>query len=77
MGVKHDMVEKAGAWYSYGGERIGQGKANSSKYLAEHPEMAKELDGRLRAELLANKVDKKDDKKASKKESKKEAATAG
>ena len=46
------MVEKAGAWYSYNGDKIGQGKANSTKYLEEHPEIAKELDQRLRAELL-------------------------
>ncbi|MDG1732677.1 MAG: recombinase RecA [Thalassotalea sp.] len=52
LGVKHKLVEKAGAWYSCGKERIGQGKANASKYLAEHPEMAKDLDVRLRALLL-------------------------
>jgi len=68
LGVKNNMVEKAGAWYSYGGERIGQGKANSTKYLAEHPEMAKELDGRLRAELLAPKKAADEDKKEKKKE---------
>jgi len=53
LGVTHKMVEKAGAWYSYNGERIGQGKANSIVYLKEHPEMAKDIDTRLRALLLA------------------------
>ncbi|MFT5757696.1 MAG: recombination protein RecA [Alteromonadaceae bacterium] len=68
LGVKNEMVEKAGAWYSYGGERIGQGKANSTKYLSEHPKMAKELDGRLRAELLAKKSVEKDKEKDKEKE---------
>jgi len=52
LGVKHDFVEKAGAWYSCNGERIGQGKANAAKYLAEHPDMAKDVDGKLRALFL-------------------------
>ncbi|MFT4747445.1 MAG: recombination protein RecA, partial [Congregibacter sp.] len=51
LGVTHKMVEKAGAWYSCNGERIGQGKANSIGYLKEHPEMAKDIDTRLRALL--------------------------
>ncbi|WP_068546088.1 recombinase RecA [Thalassotalea crassostreae] len=53
LGVKHKMVEKAGAWYSCMGERIGQGKANATKYLAENPAMAKDLEGKLRSLLLA------------------------
>jgi recombination protein RecA len=57
LGVTHKMVEKAGAWYSYKTARIGQGKANSIGYLKEHPEMAKELDKRLRDLLLSKKVD--------------------
>jgi recombination protein RecA len=56
LGVTHKMVEKAGAWYSYKTERIGQGKANSITYLKEHPAMAKELDKRLRDLLLAKTV---------------------
>lgn len=55
LGVKNDFVEKAGAWYSCNGERIGQGKANAVKYLEEHPEMAKDVDGKLRAMFLAKK----------------------
>lgn len=54
LGVKHKLVEKAGAWYSYSGEKIGQGKANAMKWLMEHPEQALELENRLRTELLAN-----------------------
>lgn len=53
LGVTHKMVEKAGAWYSCNGERIGQGKANSIGYLKEHPDMAKDLDKRLRELLLS------------------------
>jgi recombination protein RecA len=53
LGVKHDFVEKAGAWYSCNGERIGQGKANAAKYLSENPDMAADVDGKIRALLLA------------------------
>ncbi len=52
LGVKHGFVEKAGAWYSCNGERIGQGKANACKYLEEHPEMAKDVDTKLRDMFL-------------------------
>ena len=52
LGVKNGMVEKAGAWYSYKEERIGQGKDNVRTFLKEHPEIAEDLDKRLRAELL-------------------------
>ena len=52
LGVKNKMVEKAGAWYSYQGDKIGQGKANACKFLGEHPEIAEELDKKLRELLL-------------------------
>lgn len=52
LGVKNGMIEKAGAWYSYNDERIGQGKDNVRNFLKEHPEMAAEIDQRLRVELL-------------------------
>ena len=52
LGVKHKMVEKSGAWYSYNGDKIGQGKANAYKYLKENPEIAKTLDKKLREMLL-------------------------
>lgn len=51
-GVKEGLVDKAGAWYSYKGDRIGQGKANACTYLDEHPEMAQEIEGELRRRLL-------------------------
>ncbi|HHY0334969.1 TPA: recombinase RecA [Vibrio cholerae] len=52
LGVKHKMVEKSGAWYSYNGDKIGQGKANACKYLKENPEIAKTLYKKLREMLL-------------------------
>ena len=52
LGVKHDLVDKAGAWYSYNGDRIGQGKDNVRNYMKENPKMAEEIDRQLRAKLL-------------------------
>ena len=52
LGVEHDIVEKSGSWYSYQGERIGQGKENVRSYLLENPEMANQIDAQLRAKLL-------------------------
>jgi len=49
LGVKFDIIEKSGAWYSYKGERIGQGKDNARQFLKERPEMAKEIEERVRA----------------------------
>ena len=54
LGVQNKMVEKSGAWYSYNGDKIGQGKANATKYLKENPQIAQEIDGRLR-EIFLNK----------------------
>jgi len=56
LGVECKLVDKAGAWYSYNGERIGQGKDNVRIFLKEHPEMAAEIDQKLRAELLPDVV---------------------
>jgi len=52
LGVKHDMIDKAGAWYSYNGDRIGQGKDNVRNYMKENPEMAQEIETALRDKLL-------------------------
>lgn len=49
LGVLHKLVEKAGAWYSYKGEKIGQGKDNAREYLKVHPEMAIEIENKIRA----------------------------
>ena len=55
LGVANGIVEKAGAWYSYEKDRIGQGKENSRAFLQEHPEMAADIESRLRALLLPKK----------------------
>lgn len=52
LGVQHGLVDKAGAWYSYKGERIGQGKDNVRLYLKENTAMAEDIDKQLRAKLL-------------------------
>jgi len=54
LGVKHKLIEKAGAWYSYNGEKIGQGKANASNFLKENKPMAAEIEKLLRETLLNN-----------------------
>lgn len=56
LGVQHNFIEKSGSWYSYNGEKIGQGKDNARTFLKEHPETAKLLETRIRAELPANAV---------------------
>jgi len=56
MGSDHKIVEKSGAWYSYGGERIGQGKDNARQYLKENPSAAKEIEDKLRVILAPAKT---------------------
>ena len=51
LGVLHRIVEKSGAWYSYGKERIGQGKDNVREYLKANPAVAREIEAKVRAEL--------------------------
>ncbi|WP_237060174.1 recombinase RecA [Microbulbifer sediminum] len=55
-GVKHGLVDKAGAWYSYKGDKIGQGKANAVKFLKENQGIRDEIEGQLRAQLLGDLV---------------------
>jgi len=55
MGVEANIVEKSGAWYSYNGERIGQGKENVRSYLQENEEVAQAIESAVRAELLPKK----------------------
>ncbi|MGY0145097.1 recombinase RecA [Edwardsiella tarda] len=54
LGVKHKLLDKSGAWYSYNGDKIGQGKANSMKFLQENPAISAELEGKLRELLLSH-----------------------
>ncbi|MFO1257807.1 MAG: recombinase RecA [Gammaproteobacteria bacterium] len=54
LGVKEGFIEKAGAWYSYKGTKIGQGKENAKQYLRENPQIAQELEATLRQKLLTD-----------------------
>lgn len=54
LGVKQKLVDKSGAWYAYKGNKIGQGKANAIRYLAENPEIASEIEQQIRAQLLVS-----------------------
>ncbi len=49
LGADSGIVEKSGAWYSYNGDRIGQGRENAKQFLKEHPELASEIEGKIRA----------------------------
>ncbi len=55
LGVKENIVEKSGSWYSYNGERIGQGKENAREFLIQNPDIANDIDAKLRAKLLPKK----------------------
>jgi recombination protein RecA len=57
LGVQHDIVNKAGSWYSYGEDRIGQGKDKVRDFLKEHPEMADEIERKIRAILMPPKLE--------------------
>lgn len=52
LGVTCNLVDKAGSWYSYNGTKIGQGKDNAREYLREHPQIASEIENKIRAQLL-------------------------
>jgi recombination protein RecA len=56
IGVLHNLVEKSGSWYSYKGERIGQGKDNARTFLQQHPEIAKDIEGQIRTKLIPEKA---------------------
>ena len=55
LGVKHGFIEKSGAWYSYNGDRIGQGKENVRNFLKENKEIADDIERRIRAEVFPDK----------------------
>jgi len=54
LGVEHKIIDKSGAWYAYNGEKIGQGRDNSREYLREHPEIAREIENKVRAAVGIN-----------------------
>ena len=60
LSVEHDMIKKSGAWYTYDGEQMGQGRENAKRFLREHPEIMVELTDKVMATLLP----KSDDEEA-------------
>jgi recombination protein RecA len=74
LGVKHDIVDKSGAWFSYNGERLGQGRDNSKNFLKENPEMMEEIRQKVcEAKGIDFGANKKTAKAAEETEEKKEA----
>ncbi len=63
-GVKLNLLDKSGAWYSYKGDKIGQGKANSARFLEENQSIADDIEYKIRGELLAVTVDESEEKSA-------------
>ena len=57
LGVQHGLIDKAGSWYSYGSDRIGQGKENVREFLRTNPDIAAEIEHKIRAKLLPDTVD--------------------
>ena len=51
LAVEHKVIEKSGAWFAYGGERLGQGRENVKQFLKEHPDMTRVIEERVRKEL--------------------------
>jgi recombination protein RecA len=54
LGVVHKFIDKSGAWYAYGGDKIGQGKDNAREYLKENPKIAAEIEAKIRAAVGVN-----------------------
>ena len=61
LGVEHNLIDKTGAWYSYKGDRLGQGKENVRQYFKEHPETAQEIEAAIRAQTLVTPAQAADD----------------
>ena len=64
LGVQHGLIDKAGSWYSYGADRIGQGKENVREYLKNNPKTSAEIETKIRALLLPDTVDAPDEAEA-------------
>ncbi|GHC15262.1 protein RecA [Kushneria pakistanensis] len=64
LGVQCNLVNKAGAWYSYKGNKIGQGKANAAQYLEDNPEVMQEIEDAIRGQLLTTPKTKEEEKAA-------------
>ena len=75
LGVKLKLVEKAGAWYSYKGSKIGQGKANAAQYLTDNSAIAQEIESEIRRQLLNLEPEGKEEKAEKAGDKKKSALT--
>jgi recombination protein RecA len=64
LGVKQGLVGKSGTWFNYGRERIGQGKENAREYLISHPEVAKDIESKIRAALLSRSAEARESARA-------------
>ncbi len=51
LAVEHKIVDKSGAWFAYGGDRLGQGRENSKQFLKDNPQVARAIEERVRKEL--------------------------
>jgi recombination protein RecA len=56
LGVKHELIEKSGSWFSYNAVRIGQGRENAKQYMLDHPDVASELEGKIKNLLMTSGV---------------------
>lgn len=76
MGSEKDIIDKAGAWYSYKGERIGQGRENAKRYFIDHPELRAEIEKKVRAAYGIGEAEENTDEKDKEKEKKKTDSTS-
>jgi recombination protein RecA len=73
LGEKYDIVERNGSWYSYGDTRLGQGVDNSQEFLEENPEVAEEIESKIRQEAgLGDKVESEESEEEKEEESSEE-----
>ena len=70
LGVEHKIIEKAGSWYSYDGNKIGQGKDNAMSYLKDNPDQFKNIEEQLYSIILPNNNEIADEEKENKKNKK-------
>jgi recombination protein RecA len=60
LAADHEIIEKSGAWYSYKGERIGQGRENTKKFLVENPDILKQVEDEVREKFNLKKTEEKE-----------------
>ena len=70
IGVDHDIIQKSGAWYSYGGAKIAQGRESAKQFLMDNPEVALEIEAKIKVKITGGNVEEeaKDNGKITKKE---------